>query len=122
MGAVGSLRELTDAGRFREALVALASIPLDLRRSPKVAAIESELLVETGDLSSGTRLATRVSSSGIDPTAQSIALRVLGQAAFYRGDAADSLRYLQQARDLSTTVHPNDAKLLASILLVKWRL
>jgi DNA-binding NtrC family response regulator len=123
MSSFATLCGLKDDGRFKEALAQFALLSADARRSAEGIALESELLVETGDLYGGQALARRVSSQEhVDPLTRAAALKVLGQAAFYRGDADHSLKYLLEAKGLLDGSHLQDTKVYAAVLLVKWRL
>ncbi len=83
---------------------------------------EAELLVETGELEQGAALAGRAQSITSDPESHAIALRIMGAAAFYQGNAEESRNRLREARELGLSLRRTNPGLYASILLVRWRL
>jgi DNA-binding NtrC family response regulator/tetratricopeptide (TPR) repeat protein len=115
---VGHIR----TGHFREALNAVQGLPSDVRRAPSLALTEAELLVETGELDRGLALATRAYSSTADAESKTMALRIMGQVAFYQGDAEESKNRLRQAKELAESLRRTNRELYASVLLVRWRL
>jgi putative nucleotidyltransferase with HDIG domain len=113
---------LVRAGRFREALGDVNSLPMAVRRTPEVQIVESELLVETGDIESGFTSASKVLDRASDVGHKARALRVMCQVDFYRGKAEESRRAIKKAIDIAHTIRKADPFLYASVVLVRWRL
>ena len=109
-------------GQFSEASDLIRTLPVEMRRQPDLSVIEAEVLIETGDLTKGLQLATQVFETVPEGELRALTLRMMGQVAFYRGDADGSRASLRQARDLALTFRKTNADLFASILLVRWRL
>src|SRR4051812_5019900 len=113
---------LVRAGRFKEALAYINALPFAVRRMPEWQIAESELLVDTGDIEGGFTAASRLVERAADVSQKIRALRVLGEVAFYRGNAKESERQLRNAYELARNEKSDDPTRFATVLLVKWRL
>src|SRR3954470_608061 len=120
MDARETLNVLLQQGRFRETYDLIQALPPDVRRRPDIGVTEAEVMVETGALSSGLEMATKIFETTSSPELRAIALRIMGQVAFYQGDADESRTRLRQSRDLALTFRQSDPALFASTLLVRW--
>src|SRR4051812_42897361 len=116
------IHRLVRMGRFRDALSSIGNAPLAIRRSPEYQVAEAELLVDTGDLQTASTLAVKTLERAPDTSIRTRALRVLGQIAFYEGNANSSREYLRKAYELAQSMRKSDPSLYTSVLLVRWRL
>src|SRR5438552_1190838 len=95
------VESLVRTGRFKDALAHIASLPIAVRRTPEWQLTEGELLVDTGDIEGGFAAVSRFVDRAADSAQHVRALRVLGQVAFYRGDAKESERQLRKAYEVA---------------------